>query len=201
MNAIRWIRKTKLTIAVRKFQQSRKPYDVRDIMEQYSEGHSEVMVRIKELHRRLVIYIPVPPIKYITVLYDYRCDSFSMDHVLGKPLSNLQDFHEKHSAKPATMQTRLCHIEQQVLSVARPSFRISYTQLTHESFARVASPHGEDHSKPKFHAARDNRQDREAQEDQARRKEGHLVEDRVELRARDRTRKTVERKRFLCNIL
>uniref|UniRef100_A0A9J7X6V1 Potassium voltage-gated channel subfamily KQT member 1 n=2 Tax=Cyprinus carpio TaxID=7962 RepID=A0A9J7X6V1_CYPCA len=41
-------------------QQARKPYDVRDVIEQYSQGHLNMMVRIKELQRRL-------------------------DHTLGKP--------------------------------------------------------------------------------------------------------------------
>lgn len=33
-------------------QQARKPYDVRDVIEQYSQGHLNMMVRIKELQRR-----------------------------------------------------------------------------------------------------------------------------------------------------
>ena len=34
------------------FQQAQKPYDVRDVIEQYSQGHLNTMVRIKELQRR-----------------------------------------------------------------------------------------------------------------------------------------------------
>ncbi|XP_041354248.1 potassium voltage-gated channel subfamily KQT member 1-like [Gigantopelta aegis] len=50
---IRVIRKIKFFAARRKFQQARKPYDVRDVIEQYSQGHLNMMVRIKELQRRL----------------------------------------------------------------------------------------------------------------------------------------------------
>ncbi|CAK5079369.1 unnamed protein product [Meloidogyne enterolobii] len=51
-NAIRAIRKIKYFVARKKFQQARKPYDVRDVLEQYSQGHLNMMVRIKELQRR-----------------------------------------------------------------------------------------------------------------------------------------------------
>jgi hypothetical protein len=34
------------------FQQARKPYDVRDVLEQYSHGHINMMMRIKELQRK-----------------------------------------------------------------------------------------------------------------------------------------------------
>lgn len=51
--AIRVIQKMRYLVAKRKFQQARKPYDVRDVIEQYSQGHLNLMVRIKELQRRL----------------------------------------------------------------------------------------------------------------------------------------------------
>ncbi len=41
-----------LTDAVSVPQQARKPYDVRDVIEQYSQGNLNMMVRIKELQRR-----------------------------------------------------------------------------------------------------------------------------------------------------
>ncbi|XP_069021732.1 potassium voltage-gated channel subfamily KQT member 1.1 [Embiotoca jacksoni] len=51
--AIRVIQKMRYFVAKRNFQQARKPYDVRDVIEQYSHGHVNLMVRIKELQRRL----------------------------------------------------------------------------------------------------------------------------------------------------
>lgn len=51
--AIRVVQKLRYFVAKRNFQQARKPYDVRDVIEQYSQGHLNLMVRIKELQRRL----------------------------------------------------------------------------------------------------------------------------------------------------
>ncbi|XP_060924363.1 potassium voltage-gated channel subfamily KQT member 1.1 [Limanda limanda] len=51
--AIRVIQRMRYFVAKRNFQQARKPYDVRDVIEQYSQGHLNLMVRIKELQRRM----------------------------------------------------------------------------------------------------------------------------------------------------
>ncbi|XP_061565218.1 potassium voltage-gated channel subfamily KQT member 1.1 isoform X3 [Cololabis saira] len=51
--AICVVQRMRYFVAKRKFQQARKPYDVRDVIEQYSQGHLNLMVRIKELQRRL----------------------------------------------------------------------------------------------------------------------------------------------------
>ncbi|CAG2167297.1 unnamed protein product [Oppiella nova] len=83
-NAIRGIRKIKYFVARRKFQQARKPYDVRDVIEQYSQGHLNMMVRIKELQRRL-------------------------DQTLGKPGSHLSI-----GVKCIPIGTRLYRMEQQI---------------------------------------------------------------------------------------
>ncbi|XP_069691059.1 potassium voltage-gated channel subfamily KQT member 1-like isoform X3 [Periplaneta americana] len=88
-NAIRAIRKIKYFVARRKFQQARKPYDVRDVIEQYSQGHLNMMVRIKELQRRL-------------------------DQTLGKPGSYLAGIDRSGNVKPMTIGARLYRVEQQL---------------------------------------------------------------------------------------
>ncbi|GBL78887.1 Potassium voltage-gated channel subfamily KQT member 1 [Araneus ventricosus] len=70
--------------------QARKPYDVRDVIEQYSQGHLNMMVRIKELQRRL-------------------------DHTLGKPGSYLTE----KGMKPMTIGARLHRMEQQLVNLDR----------------------------------------------------------------------------------
>jgi len=57
---IRVIRKIKYFVARRKFQQARKPYDVRDVIEQYSQGNQDLLIRLKELQRRMDQVLGVP---------------------------------------------------------------------------------------------------------------------------------------------
>ena len=50
------------------FQLARQPYDVKDVIEQYSQGYINLMVRIKELQRRFLIFISPNGLSYFSIV-------------------------------------------------------------------------------------------------------------------------------------
>ncbi|CAG2103474.1 unnamed protein product [Medioppia subpectinata] len=50
---MRFVLKVKFLAAKRQFTQSLKPYDVKDVLEQYSSGHTEMLAKVKQIYNRV----------------------------------------------------------------------------------------------------------------------------------------------------
>ncbi|TNN09340.1 Potassium voltage-gated channel subfamily KQT member 5 isoform 1 [Schistosoma japonicum] len=86
--AVRVIRKLRFFVARRKFREALRPYDVKDVIEQYSAGHVDMLARVKILQARL-------------------------DQILGRPGSKSDDVYDSHQC----LASRIVKIEHKIDSV------------------------------------------------------------------------------------
>ncbi|XP_034272787.1 potassium voltage-gated channel subfamily KQT member 1 isoform X1 [Pantherophis guttatus] len=121
-SAIKVIRRMQYFVAKKKFQQARKPYDVRDVIEQYSQGHLNLMVRIKELQRRL-------------------------DQSIGKPSLFISLSEKNKDRGTNTVGARLNRVEDKVVQIDQKLNHI--TDLLHRLLSSQQGNQGSTKASPK----------------------------------------------------
>ncbi|XP_062284081.1 potassium voltage-gated channel subfamily KQT member 5 [Scomber scombrus] len=148
---IRAVRIMKFHVAKKKFKETLRPYDVKDVIEQYSAGHLDMLCRIKSLQTRLDMIVGPQPLSsraktfsspFLPVYYSQgrKNSTQGVDQILGKgqiPLD--KKIREKLLSdgdilEDMSMLGRVCKVERQVQSIESKldSLLDIYRQVLHK---------------------------------------------------------------------
>ncbi|XP_032397141.1 potassium voltage-gated channel subfamily KQT member 5 isoform X2 [Etheostoma spectabile] len=151
---IRAVRIMKFHVAKKKFKETLRPYDVKDVIEQYSAGHLDMLCRIKSLQTRLDTVVGPPPRPFSSRVKTLSSPSLHLyysqarrkqsapgvDQILGKgqiPVDKkIKDkLHpDGDSLESMSMLGRVCKVERQVTSIESKldSLLDVYRQVLHK---------------------------------------------------------------------
>ncbi|XP_070766108.1 potassium voltage-gated channel subfamily KQT member 2-like isoform X2 [Enoplosus armatus] len=106
--SIRAICIMRFLVSKRRFKESLRPYDVMDVIEQYSAGHLDMLSRIKNLQSRVDMIVGPPPPS--TPRHRKSTEGPRVDQIVGKGPKG-----EGEAAEDQSMMGRLVKVEKQVV--------------------------------------------------------------------------------------
>ncbi|KAM9752334.1 potassium voltage-gated channel subfamily KQT member 2-like isoform 2-T2 [Menidia menidia] len=121
----------KFLVSKRKFKESLRPYDVMDVIEQYSAGHLDMLSRIKNLQTRIDMIVGPPP--PTTPRHKKSTEGPRVDQIVGKGQKA-----DGEAADDQSMMGRLVKVEKQVVCMDR---KLDF--LVHVYVQRMGIPHSE----------------------------------------------------------
>ncbi|XP_077435140.1 potassium voltage-gated channel, KQT-like subfamily, member 2a isoform X4 [Vanacampus margaritifer] len=115
----------------RRFKESLRPYDVMDVIEQYSTGHLDMLTRIKNLQSRIDMIVGAPPPS--TPRHKKSTEGPRVDQIVGKGSKG-----EAEATEDPSMMGRLVKVEKQVVCMDR---KLDF--LVHAYIQRMGIPRSE----------------------------------------------------------